>query len=157
LRLFAVACARRVSHLCAGEPGPWASQRPGQRVETAERFADGVGSVEELEASREAGFNVRVIGAAPAPWRAEDYAEAAAGDACDSDASDAALWAMLHGQSAAAHRAEEDQAGALPEGTEHRPQVSLLRDIFGNPFRPVVFDPAWRTPSVGGVAQAIYT
>lgn len=32
----------------------------------------------------------------------------------------------------------------------------LIRDIFGNPFRPVTFDPRWRTTDVGGVAQAIY-
>ena len=24
----------------------------------------------------------------------------------------------------------------------------LLRDIFGNPFRPVILDPSWRTPTV---------
>jgi hypothetical protein len=34
--------------------------------------------------------------------------------------------------------------------------VALIRDIFGNPFRPVVFDPTWRTPSVSNVALAIY-
>ena len=34
-------------------------------------------------------------------------------------------------------------------------QPHLLRDIF-NPFRPIPFDPAWRTPSVLAVAKAIY-
>jgi len=34
--------------------------------------------------------------------------------------------------------------------------VALLRDIFGNPVRPVVLDPAWRTPTVLALAQAAY-
>jgi hypothetical protein len=32
----------------------------------------------------------------------------------------------------------------------------LLRDIFGNPFRPVAFDPAWRTSTVVALAQQMY-
>ncbi len=36
-------------------------------------------------------------------------------------------------------------------------QVSpLIRDIFGNPFRPVAFDPAWRTSDVLLLARGIY-
>jgi hypothetical protein len=35
-------------------------------------------------------------------------------------------------------------------------QARLLRDIFGNPFRPVGIDPAWRTPDVARLAQAAY-
>jgi hypothetical protein len=35
-------------------------------------------------------------------------------------------------------------------------QAALLRDIFGNPFRPVAFDPAWRTIDVMLLAQGIY-
>jgi hypothetical protein len=34
--------------------------------------------------------------------------------------------------------------------------ATLLRDIFGNPFRPVSFDPAWRMGNVLSLAQAIY-
>jgi hypothetical protein len=34
--------------------------------------------------------------------------------------------------------------------------VALLRDIFGNPFRPVTFDSRWRTSDVVGLARAIY-
>ncbi len=34
--------------------------------------------------------------------------------------------------------------------------ADLTRDIFGNPFRPVVFDPAWRTSDVTALAQGIY-
>jgi hypothetical protein len=37
-----------------------------------------------------------------------------------------------------------------------RGQSDLIRDIYGNPFRTVVFDPRWRTSDTIGVAQAIY-
>ncbi len=35
--------------------------------------------------------------------------------------------------------------------------LPVLRDIFGNPFRPVVADPAWLTPTVQSIASSIYT
>jgi hypothetical protein len=35
-------------------------------------------------------------------------------------------------------------------------QAGWLRDIFGNPFRPVAFDPAWRTEAVVGLARGMY-
>src|SRR5262245_20345817 len=89
--------------------------------------------------SRGMWLNSRVLGAAPAPWRAEHYAEAAAGDACDRDASDAALLTTEDAQEAADPEARTDWCGDSPQGTEHHVQVALLRDIFGNPFRPVTF------------------
>ncbi len=42
------------------------------------------------------------------------------------------------------------------ERDEEVAQTELLRDIFGNPFRPVTFDPAWRTEAAVGIAQAAY-
>jgi hypothetical protein len=44
--------------------------------------------------------------------------------------------------------------GPTPE--QRRQQAALVRDIFGNPFRPVEFDPRWRTADVMGLARAIY-
>jgi hypothetical protein len=35
-------------------------------------------------------------------------------------------------------------------------QRSLLRDVVGNPFRPVSFDPAWRTSTAVALAQQMY-
>jgi hypothetical protein len=35
-------------------------------------------------------------------------------------------------------------------------KVIYLRDIFGNPFRPVALDPTWLTPTVKAIAQQIY-
>jgi hypothetical protein len=47
-------------------------------------------------------------------------------------------------------------AGNRARDAETRAQAALLRDIFGNPFRPVVFDPSWRTSAVVALATDIY-
>ncbi|MBL8793520.1 MAG: hypothetical protein JNM56_06430 [Planctomycetia bacterium] len=39
---------------------------------------------------------------------------------------------------------------------EYAVQCGLLRDIFGNPFRPITIDAAWLTSTVVSLAQAIY-
>src|SRR5439155_13554801 len=39
---------------------------------------------------------------------------------------------------------------------EYAAQADLLRDVTGNPFRPVAFNPAWRTPTVTALATAAY-
>jgi hypothetical protein len=44
-----------------------------------------------------------------------------------------------------------------PKDAEHVLQVAfVLDDLFGNPFRPVTLDPAWRTPGVIALARTIY-
>ncbi len=35
-------------------------------------------------------------------------------------------------------------------------QVQVVRDIFGNPFRPATFDPSWRTSTVIALARQMY-
>jgi hypothetical protein len=46
----------------------------------------------------------------------------------------------------------------MPAGREGewKRQAALLRDIFGNPFRPVAIKPAWRTQTVSNLATAAY-
>ena len=39
---------------------------------------------------------------------------------------------------------------------ESAEQTELLRDIVGNPYRPVAFDPAWRTDTVVTLARQMY-
>ena len=46
--------------------------------------------------------------------------------------------------------------GYHPLDLERRTHARLLRDIFGNPFRPVAFDPAWRTSTVVALARGMY-
>lgn len=40
--------------------------------------------------------------------------------------------------------------------TERAVQATLLRDIFGNPFRPVTFSPEWRTDTAITLARQMY-
>jgi hypothetical protein len=48
-------------------------------------------------------------------------------------------------------------AGGTPDGGPDIPvKCALVRDIFGNPFRPVTLDPSWRTATVTSLGQAIY-
>jgi hypothetical protein len=52
-----------------------------------------------------------------------------------------------------------EKASSLATSDEIRYQCSLLRDIFGNPFRPVAIDPAWlkwNDATIPRQAQAIY-
>jgi hypothetical protein len=37
-----------------------------------------------------------------------------------------------------------------------RERTQFMRDIFGNPFHPIVFDPSWLTSTVVAVAQQMY-
>ena len=39
---------------------------------------------------------------------------------------------------------------------ETRRQAVLLRDIVGDPFRPVVVDPTWLTSTVVAIAEGVY-
>src|SRR5262249_37522249 len=39
---------------------------------------------------------------------------------------------------------------------ERRAQVDVLREIFGNPFRPITLGTAWRTPTVTSLGEEIY-
>jgi hypothetical protein len=41
-------------------------------------------------------------------------------------------------------------------GREIKSQIALLRDIFGNPLRPVTLNPSWPTPTVLAIATGIY-
>jgi hypothetical protein len=55
----------------------------------------------------------------------------------------------------AARGAAEFAARAAGRG-EASAQCELLRELVGNPFRPVPHDSAWRTPDVTGLARSAY-
>lgn len=56
-----------------------------------------------------------------------------------------------------ANRLQEDHSAfANGRAEEQVEQIKLLRDIFGNPFRPVAFDPAWQTADATGIAGRMY-
>jgi hypothetical protein len=48
------------------------------------------------------------------------------------------------------------EARAAARDAEQRAQADLVRDIFGNPFRPVAIDPSWLTATVVAMARGIY-
>src|SRR5262249_35215360 len=51
---------------------------------------------------------------------------------------------------------EADLARVAAYDVEKLLQCDLLRDIFGNPFRPNAIDQSWLTPRVKTLAKAIY-
>jgi hypothetical protein len=146
-RLLAVAFCRRVWGLVE-EP------LLREAVLVAERYADGEADEGER---REAEGKAHGI--------AEGLAERALGDAAgrtdhDLHVADAAI---------AVSRTTGPRRGfaawsvapfaAHPSGDRRREgsaQCGLLRDIMGNPFRPVNFDQAWRTPPVIRLAEEAY-
>ncbi len=159
IRLFAVACCRRV----------WMYMTDGRSrtaVEVAERFADGLAT--QYECKKAFSRALPVSDDAPvgrsAPTITEIIVAEAAADAAVSsaypsepesieatckaltiatlDAADVVF--ALHGFSDAARREEQSE------------QCRVVRDIFGNPFRPERVDPAWLTPSAITLATAIY-
>jgi hypothetical protein len=63
---------------------------------------------------------------------------------------EAAVWAIMWTVEAI------NQIDPSSASDRQRAQATLIRDIFGNPFRPVSVDPAWRTSTVVSLAQGIY-
>jgi len=146
-RYFSCACCRRIWHLLTDEPSRTA-------VRVAERFLDGLATPEELEtASRAAqihpGFAASAAAIAAFPTRelgnnGIDVAAYAANAAHYADAK------------AFSGEADWDRAGRA----EQTAQADLLRDIVGNPFRPLpLLDPVilrWNGGTVVKLAQVIY-
>jgi hypothetical protein len=153
LRLFAVACCRRVWHLLEDE-------RSRKAVEVGERHADGLASAEELDrADRDAmraldeistarGYDVRVV-LRKAPFTFPRGAPAAIRWACS------AAWTATEEAERAAWTAE-----GVANGKELAANCDLLRCIFGNPFHPQpTLNPSilgWNNGTMVKLARAIY-
>jgi hypothetical protein len=150
LRLFAIACCRHVGHLLT-EPRSW------EALAVIERYADQLASEKEKAAAQKTSLDA---------WlkleRAKDGCKQAAlavhlaiDDIVDGSnaASSVADQAMLAAQVAAGEPEEARGAVAIAEETY---QATLLREIFGNPFRPVSFSPSWRTDTALSLARQMY-
>jgi hypothetical protein len=149
LRLFACACCRLIWHLFTDE-------RTQRAVETAERYADGlVNRAEMIYRGRVAASG----GAEAATVNAAFLLTLDAGFAVYG--TDDLLRCCVPSEALRAACAPWEASGrpallAAIRSTQNA-QVALVRDIFGNPFRPFAHDPAWRTDPVPILAEAAYT
>jgi hypothetical protein len=185
-RLLGVNVSARKCRLfwCAGSRATWSllyDDTSRQSIEVAERFADGQATSVELWRAHY-GAECPTFGHAllPSFWRQfhrngsipDDVRELVARGILDevnlqrdSELANPHEWNRVQ---SASRRAEycsaktvnlsdfEDSYLQRFSALDEWPGAWLVRDIFGNPFRPVEFDPRWRTSDVVGLARAIY-
>jgi hypothetical protein len=153
LRLFACACYSRLSGLGSNSVADSA-------IEVVERFAESRTEADELD---------RIAKAVSAAWGEFDTranliglaALAMARHATHPDAWRAArriLGSARFTIATTAFQAADNSTAAYDqaERDEKAAQTTLLRDIFGNPFRPVAFSPSWRTDTAVSLARTMY-
>jgi hypothetical protein len=152
LRLFAVACCRHL--LKSVQVNPWDEHA----VEVAERYADGRATAAELEQAADETTSdytpAYACAEAAAPEGGVDTAGYAAGNAAH------AVGEHLANEAGEYDPFPNDSPVFLAgRAAERGAQADLLRDIIGNPFRPVTLAPAvltWDGRTVVRLAQAIY-
>jgi hypothetical protein len=160
MRLFACACCRQIwPYLTAPE-----SRRA---VELSEAYADGLIEDTERAAAHQAATVVARRERASAPVAAEwassqRIPQFRLGQATADSASGTAYHAAEAAYSGAYYAAGTADRAAFDAGTQTKElelaaQAHLLRDIFGNPYRPVVLDPPWHTSTVLALAEGIYS
>lgn len=139
-RLFGLACCERIRHLITDPRSQCA-------LEVVARYADGAATTDELYAAFDPAFDVAAELAERGDVGLSAFKQAAfaVSDACHPDEL---------AESVAANAAEAAALVGMPD--ESLVHVTLVRDIFGNPFRPAAFDPAWRTSDVALLARGIY-
>jgi hypothetical protein len=144
LRLYACACCDCVQPL-------YAERWYREMVDVARAFADDSATAEAL---REAYVRIQ----AEVDAKGEDDHDAAIKrmfcaarravyGATKPDAKEAAWYAASNARTARAIRVEKEEPAI---------QLALFHDIFGNPFRPAVFAPEWRTDTTVAFARAMY-
>jgi hypothetical protein len=134
-RLFACACVRRIWHLLA-------DPRSRRAVEVAEAFADGEATREARQAA------LREAKAASRLDRSQLWSP--------SDAAEILLLQSTEDISTAARAVAAASFAGVPPDAERAAQSALVRDIFGNPFRPFALDHACLTPTVLSLTAAAY-
>lgn len=121
-------------------------ERSRRAIDLAELFADGSVGIPELQSVVDGAWDVRDEMWDAGPEKADDrlwVAEAAA------------LTSSLREWNRTFHHpggTDDYYPFRLPKPTH----CDLIRDIFGNPFRPVAVVPAWLTSTAVAIAQGIY-
>jgi hypothetical protein len=159
LRLFAVACCRRVWNLLH-------DKRSRKAVECSERFADGQIDKGELSSARKEMekvvekawnlFAMRHRRGLPDKGRGVREAAIAAKFIASATGRAAELFYQMCHAARVATDAELQQPGS---SSPKLVRCHLLREFFGNPLRPVTLDPAvlsWHNGTVVCLAQAAY-
>jgi hypothetical protein len=163
MRLFACECYYRVRALLPDELAEAA-------VETASRHADGLATLEELQAAE--ALVRQALDSLEGRWRASHGAErislqprhdalALSSQVVRPQAPKAAYYASSNAPLAAAAianpgAASGDASFSASSAAEELAQAGVLRDIFGNLFRAVAFDPRWQTSTAVGLARQMY-
>jgi hypothetical protein len=158
MRLFACACSRSIWQL-------FTDPRSRRAVQIAEKAADGMATETELASVKEALEQLDFSGQPAQATKRIAYKVAFQKDQINADISRDVDEANTADDAAgvAAYsvvKRSSDPAGweAARNGEKER-QTAFLRDIFGNPFRPVAIDPAWlawRDGTVPKIARTIY-
>jgi hypothetical protein len=155
LRLFAVGCCRGIWHRLNDE-------RSRNAVEAAERSTEEEIVGRALEPMRQQAIAATL---AVRERTSAHYACTAAGcvlnvssiwKIANSAAYIAALGAARQASVAVKVGTRRGGGGGPAAKRERNRQASMLRCIFGNPFRPVTVSPAWQTANVLALAQGMY-
>jgi hypothetical protein len=158
LRLFACAWCRHSCPRLTAAAGPrgkgswaeaaaWSLAECRGALDVAERFADGLAS----DAERAAAHATATDWAGG--WMSYDlllYYEAMAAATANAAPGRAAAF-LPPGQPYLA-----GPKGQAFHAADRALQADILREVVGNPFRPVAVDSSWRTPAVVRLAQEIY-
>ena len=152
LRLLAVAFCRALCPAHGPDPGRAA-------VETAERYADGAATPRGLAAARRGASAVGTRAAVPAACcRRSAWLAATEAGSSLSAAMNAVVYPVPPVSGDPVEQARWESAVYVTALQEYGPKLPLaVREVFGNPFRPVAGRPAWLTPTATGLAHAIYT
>jgi hypothetical protein len=145
LRLFCLAC-------CYEKWDVFADPRERRVLHVAKRMVEGEASEEECKAARDL-------------WRAfyEENRRRGYNPFAPNFLPETVIWSNVSEADAASFADSVAYMGIFrADGFERLLQLSkfdqatFLRDIVGNPFRPVAFDSRWRTADAVGLARGVY-